>query len=106
MASSLPWPNALDSAFYEWNRKPIAFVGHGGVGGARAIEHLRGIAIELQMAPTKHEVNIGVEPYLGVIQDGRSLDDYPRLVNARTSMFDDLIWWGNALKAARIKVAA
>ena len=30
--------NALDSAYLEWNRKPISFVGYGGVGGARAIE--------------------------------------------------------------------
>ncbi len=43
--------NAFDSASFEWHRKPIAFVGYGGVGGARAIEHLRGIAVELQMAP-------------------------------------------------------
>jgi len=33
--------NAFDSAYVEWRRKPIGFVGYGGVGGARAIEHLR-----------------------------------------------------------------
>ncbi len=64
--------NAFDSAFQEWNRKPIAFVGHGGVGGARAIEQLRGVAIELQMAPIRHEVNIAMEPFLGVIRDGKA----------------------------------
>jgi NAD(P)H-dependent FMN reductase len=42
--------NAFDSALREWHRKPIAFVSYGGVGGARAIEQLRGVAIELQMA--------------------------------------------------------
>src|ERR1700761_1853312 len=59
--------NAFDSAAFEWNRKPIAFVGYGGVGGARAIEQLRGVAVELQMAPIKHEVNISMAPYLGVV---------------------------------------
>lgn len=93
--------NALDSASYEWNRKPIGFVGYGGVGGARAIEHLRGIAVELQMAPVKQEVNIATEPYLGVIQQGKSLDDYAYLVQARSAMFDNLVWWGGALKSAR-----
>jgi NAD(P)H-dependent FMN reductase len=93
--------NAFDSAFYEWNRKPIAFVGHGGAGGVRAIEHLRGVAIELQMAPIKQEVNIAMEPYLGVIQQGKSLDDYPYLVQAREAMFDNLVWWARALKTAR-----
>jgi NAD(P)H-dependent FMN reductase len=45
--------NAFDSASIEWQRKPIAFVGYGGVGAARAIETLRGVAIELQMSPIK-----------------------------------------------------
>jgi NAD(P)H-dependent FMN reductase len=93
--------NAFDSAAYEWNRKPIAFVGYGGVGGARAIEHLRGVAVELQMAPIKQEVNIAMEPYLGIVQQGRTLDDYPYLVQARDGMFQNLVWWGEALKAAR-----
>lgn len=93
--------NALDSASFEWQRKPIAFVGYGGVGGARAIEHLRGIAVELQMAPIKHEVNIAMEPYLGIVQQGKTPDDYPYLVAARKAVFDQMVWWGNALKAAR-----
>lgn len=93
--------NAFDSAFFEWNRKPVAFVGYGGSGGVRAIEHLRGVAVELQMAPIKHEVNIGREGYLGVLQ-GKSLSDFDYLVQARTAMFDNLSWWGQALKSARI----
>lgn len=93
--------NAFDSANFEWIRKPIAFVGYGGVGGARAIEHLRGIAVELQMAPIKHEVNIAMAEYLGVVQQGKSLDDYAHLVASRTAVFDQMAWWGEALKAAR-----
>jgi NAD(P)H-dependent FMN reductase len=98
--------NAFDSAFLEWRRKPIGFVGYGGVGGARAIEQLRGVAVELQMAPVKHEVNIGVEPYLGVVQQGRALSDYDFLARSREALFDDLAWWGAALKAARDRSAA
>jgi NAD(P)H-dependent FMN reductase len=93
--------NAFDSASFEWNRKPIAFVGYGGVGGARAIEHLRGIAVELQMAPIKQEVNIAMAEYLGVVQQGKALDDFAHLVAARTAVFDNLVWWGHALKTAR-----
>ena len=98
--------NAFDSAFLEWQRKPIAFVGYGGVGGARAIETLRGAVIELQMAPIRHEVNIAMEPYLWIVQNGRSLNDYGYLVQSREAMFDHLVWWGEALKAARRKAAA
>jgi NAD(P)H-dependent FMN reductase len=93
--------NAFDSAQLEWQRKPIAFVGYGGVGAARAIETLRGVVIELQMAPIKQEVNIGMEPFLGILQKGATLNDYEYLVQSRGVMFDHLVWWGVALKAAR-----
>ncbi len=98
--------NAFDSAHLEWQRKPIAFVGYGGVGAARAIETLRGVVIELQMAPIRHEVNIAMEPYIGIVQGGRSLNDYDYLAQSRELMFDHLVWWGGALKSARQKTAA
>jgi NAD(P)H-dependent FMN reductase len=98
--------NAFDSAFLEWQRKPIAFVGYGGVGAARAIEQLRGVAIELQMAPIRHEVNIAVEPLLGVLRDGRTLNDYEYLIQSRQVMFDHLSWWGSALRSARQRTGA
>ena len=50
--------NALDHTFVERNRKPVAFVGYGNVGGARAIEQLRLVAVELEMAPLRHAVHI------------------------------------------------
>jgi NAD(P)H-dependent FMN reductase len=93
--------SAFDSAYLEWRRKPIAFVGYGGAGGARAIEHLRAAAIEFQMAPLKHEVNIGMAPLLGVLQQNTSLDDYADLVQGRQALFDNLVWWATALRDAR-----
>ena len=50
--------NALDHAFVEWRRKPVSFVGYGNVGGARAIEQLRQVAVEFEMAPLRHAVHI------------------------------------------------
>ena len=97
--------NALDSAHFEWLGKPISFIGYGGVGGARAVEHLRMIAVELQMAPIKQSVHIGVEPYLDVLLHGKSLDDYAFLAQSRTAMLDQLVWWGNALRDAREREA-
>lgn len=93
--------NALDSALNEWNNKPIGFVGYGGVGGARAIEQLRMNAIELQMAPIKIAVHIGLEPFLGILTQGKALDDYSFLVSSRAAMFDQLVWWARALATAR-----
>ena len=58
------------------------------------------------MAPTRHEVNIAMEPYLGIVQNGRSLNDYGYLVQSRQAMFDHLVLWCEALKAARQKATA
>jgi NAD(P)H-dependent FMN reductase len=93
--------NAFDSAAFEWNQKPITYVGYGGVGGARAVEHLRMTAVELRMAPIKHAVHIGMEPFVGILVHGKTLDDYEHLIKARTAMFDELVWWGRALRSAR-----
>lgn len=95
--------NAFDSAWTEWRRKPIGFVGYGGVGGARAIEQLRGIAVELQMAPLKHEVNIGREPYVAVAMKEKRLNDFEYLNASRNDLFDQLAWWASALREARTK---
>ena len=35
--------NAVDWVFKEWNDKPVAFIGYGWVGGARAIAQFRGV---------------------------------------------------------------
>jgi NAD(P)H-dependent FMN reductase len=93
--------NALDYAMIEWKHKPVSYVGYGGVGAARAIEHLKLTAIELRMAPLSLAVHIGLEAFLGVLSQGKSLDDYPYLIDARTLMFNQLLWWARALAPAR-----
>lgn len=93
--------NALDYAYKEFSRKPIAFVGYGGVGAARAIEQLRLVAVELQMAPVRNAVHMGMVEFLGVWQQGKSFADYPHLAQAAGAMLDDMAWWATALKAAR-----
>lgn len=93
--------NALDHAYPEFNRKPAAFVGYGGVGGARAVEQLRLICIELQMAPARTAVHIGMEPLLGVQKQGKDLSDYDYLNESASSTLDELAWWTHTLKAGR-----
>jgi NAD(P)H-dependent FMN reductase len=95
--------NALDYAYPEFNRKPAAFVGYGSVGGARAVEQLRLICIEFQLAPTRAAVHIGMEPLIGVKREGKSLLDFPYLNERASAMLDELAWWTCALKAARSK---
>ncbi len=93
--------NALDYAYKEWNNKPVAFVGYGGVGGARAVEQLRLNAIELQMAPIRTAVHIQMPVYLAVLKEGKKLGDFDFLNQNAKDMLDQLAWWTNALKAGR-----
>jgi NAD(P)H-dependent FMN reductase len=58
--------NALDWVFPEWNGKPVGFVSYGNVGGARAIEQLRQVVIELEMVPIRSAIHIPTEVYLAV----------------------------------------
>jgi NAD(P)H-dependent FMN reductase len=93
--------NALDYAYPEWNKKPAAFVGYGSVGAARAIEQLRLIAIELQMAPIRTGVHIQGADFMAVWKGGKDIAELSYLPQNATDMLDQLAWWANALKAAR-----
>ena len=93
--------NALDYASPEWNKKAAAFVGYGAVGGARAIEHLRGIAAELQLATIKTGVYIQGADFMAVWREGKDVKDIPHLQPNVKEMVDQLAWWTAALKAAR-----
>ena len=52
--------NAIDFLYAEWNNKAVGFVSYGGVGGARAAEHLRLVAAELQMADVRQQVALSL----------------------------------------------
>ena len=95
--------NAIDYASNEWNNKPVAFVGYGGVGGVRAVEQLLLIAIELQMAPIRNGVHIQWAVYEPVAKGEKKLADFGFLNDTAKGMLDQLAWWTNALKAARAK---
>jgi NAD(P)H-dependent FMN reductase len=91
--------SALDAIYHEWIRKPVAFVGFGGwSGGTRAVEQLREVAIELQMAPIRASVVLQFAPRLFV--DGTLQN--PDMFNAAAGLLlDDLAWWTEALRTAR-----
>ncbi|HUZ69384.1 MAG TPA: NAD(P)H-dependent oxidoreductase [Candidatus Saccharimonadales bacterium] len=92
--------SALDAVYHEWVRKPVAFVSFGGwSGGVRAVEQLRQVAVELQMAPTRASVVIQFAPR---VFDADGTLQNPDLLNtSATTLLDDLSWWAHALRAAR-----
>lgn len=96
--------NALDEAYKEWGRKPFTAIGYGAVGAARAIEHLRLIAIELQMVSTHAAVHIGGGDFMTVFPMGgnKPIEDIEAhlLPNTKTAL-DELVWWAKATMAAK-----
>lgn len=93
--------NALDYVYREFNRKPATFLSYGGSGGTRAVEHLRHILAELQVASLKWNVSLGMAEMLGILREGKTMADYPYLIEAAEKMLDDLVWWTSALRDAR-----
>lgn len=93
--------NALDHVYREWNNKPIGFVSYGGIGGARGVEQLRLVSIELQMAPIRNSVYITSFWTLldqnGQLKEG-ALDSFKQ---SAENLMDQLVWWAEALKTAR-----
>jgi NAD(P)H-dependent FMN reductase len=95
--------NAMDWTFPEWQHKPISFVGWGNVGGARAIEQLRLVAVEFEMAPLRHAVHILPEVMMASRQSADPGDTtaFAPLEPRLKLLADDLTWWAGALSAAR-----
>ena len=93
--------NALDYVYQEWNNKPIGFVTYGGAMGARSVEQLREVAVELQMAPIRNAIHM---PYDVIIAAGKGTPEnelFAPFSERATGFIDQLLWWGKALKAAR-----
>ena len=95
--------DALDSIYHEWNNKPVAFVGYGSAMGARAIEQLRQVAIELQMHPIRNTVHIPGDIYSAAMKSAVIGDPeaFAPLAEKAAGMLTQLLWWSRALKAAR-----
>ena len=96
--------NAMDWTFVEWRRKPITFVGWGNVGGARAIEQLRQVAVEFEMAPLRHAVHILPEVMMKARQAGHEADlgeIFAPLEPKLELLVNDLGWWASTLAAGR-----
>lgn len=90
--------NALDSALEEWNNKVAALVSYGSSGGVRAVEHLRGILAELQVATVRTNPAFSIFTDFTESQEFKPADIHLEYVQ---TMFDQLIKWGQALKTVR-----
>lgn len=92
--------NAIDHVYYEWHKKPVSFVGYGVNGAARSIEHLRGVFGNTQTADLTEALYLSLFS-LPFDQEGKMNDESYN--NKLSGVFTQLLWWGNALKDARLK---
>jgi NAD(P)H-dependent FMN reductase len=90
--------NAIDYLYAEWNNKAVGLVSYGAVGGARAAEHLRLVAGELQMADVRQQVTLSLLTEFenfSVFKPG----DYNRA--ALDTLLDQVVAWSTALAPLR-----
>ena len=99
--------NAIDWAYKPFMKKAVAYMSYGSVGGARAVEHLRTIMVELQAVSVRHGLHIGGSDFGPIMFGQKTWDDVlPSQVPFTKDVFDNLLWWTNATKAARELEAA
>jgi NAD(P)H-dependent FMN reductase len=92
--------NAIDFLYSEWNNKAAGFVSFGSSGGTRAVEHLRLIMGELQVADVRSQVA------LSLFTDFENFSAFkPQALHEKSlkSMLDQLIAWSGAMKSIRAK---
>ncbi len=95
--------NALDYAYDEWAKKPVAFVSYGGLAaGTRAVEQLRLVAIDLSMVPIHDTVAV---PLIKKLVDDDGILHDAHFAERVSAMLQSLVWWMQMLKAAREKNA-
>jgi NAD(P)H-dependent FMN reductase len=89
--------NALDYVYAEWNNKAAAFVSYGTSYGVRAVEHLRGVVGELQMADIRNQVRFALP---GDFPD-RVFTPGNQHEQQAIDLFDQLESWAGALRTIR-----
>jgi len=94
--------NALDFLYAEWNNKAVGYVSYGGVGGVRAVEQLRLVAGELQMADVRQQVPLSLRTEF---ENYRLFKPGDYNLPALNTMLDQVVAWSTALAPLRTAAA-
>lgn len=90
--------NAIDYLYAEWNNKAAGFVSYGSASGVRAVEQLRLIMGELQVADVRAQVMLSLFTDFENFTTFKPAAFHEKSVNA---MLDQLVAWGAAMKTLR-----
>jgi NAD(P)H-dependent FMN reductase len=94
--------NVIDWHLTQWQAKPVGFVSYGGMaGGLRAVEQLRTVFAELHAVTIRDTVSFH-NAWEKFGPDGQPKDSTGCTFAVKT-MLDQLMWWGTALRDAKIK---
>lgn len=96
--------NAIDFVYKEWNNKPVSFLAYGAdAGGARAVEHLRGVAAWLKLYDLSEHVLM--PSYSGNLDDDRNYQFTDSQVKKAHAMLTQLVFWSEQMQRARKELA-
>jgi NAD(P)H-dependent FMN reductase len=90
--------NAIDFLYQEWNNKVAGFVAYGSAGGTRAVENLRLIMGEVQVATIRTQLAFSLRTDFENFQIFRPADYHQQTLD---ELIDQLLLWATALKAVR-----
>jgi NAD(P)H-dependent FMN reductase len=90
--------NAIDYLYAEWKNKAAAFVSYGSSGGVRAVEHLRAVCTELQMAHVRQQLSFSL---YHDFEDLTVFKPDVRHEDAADTLFDQLETWARAFRSIR-----
>jgi NAD(P)H-dependent FMN reductase len=97
-STSAALKNAIDYLYEEWNNKAAGFIGYGSAMGVRAVEHLRLIMGELQVADVRAQV------MLSLYTDFEQFTKFtpaPHHEQALRAMLDQVVAWSGAMQMLR-----
>lgn len=97
-ATSAVLKNALDFVYGEWNNKAAGFVSYGATGGIRAVEQLRLIMAELQIADVRAQVALSL---FSDFTDMTELTPAPYQAGLVNAMLDQVVAWSQLLRPLR-----
>jgi NAD(P)H-dependent FMN reductase len=94
--------NAIDFIYAEWNNKAAGFVSYGSAGGARAVEHLRLVMAEIQIADVRAQVMLSLATDF---EKYTTFTPGPQHTRTLATLFTQVESWGKAMKTLRSPAA-
>jgi NAD(P)H-dependent FMN reductase len=90
--------NAIDYLYKEWNNKAAGFVSYGSNGGSRAVEHLRGVAAEIQVADVREQVLLNLANDFKDYSIFQPTKQHEQKLN---KVLDQVVAWAEAMQYVR-----